>query len=76
MGALLMSWHQPCTSPTTHAATCRSSSDFNRRVVKDTVRSDVYGSGDVHVVVHVVVPTNVKLKVSSLKILSKIKQPV
>jgi len=57
---LLMNWQQPCKSPTTHAGVQAISICGWSKIC-----SDVYGSGDVHVVV----PTNAKLKVISLTIL-------
>src|SRR6218665_696821 len=57
---LLMNWQQPCKSPTTHAGVQAISICGWSKIC-----NDVYGSGDVNVVV----PTNEKLKVISLTIL-------
>jgi len=58
-----MSWQQPCTSPTTHAGVqAISVCDWSKIIMQRCVG---YGSADVHVVV----PTNVNLKVISLKVL-------
>src|SRR6218665_395304 len=63
--ALLLSWQQSCTSPTTHAG-LQAISIFGW----SKTCNDVYSSG----YVHVVVPPNVKLKVTSLKtIIFKVK---
>src|SRR6218665_361959 len=57
---LLLSWQQSCASPITQAGVQAISICGWSKIC-----SDVYSSGDVHVVV----PTNVKLKVISLKTL-------
>jgi len=68
--ALLMSWQQPCTSPTIRAGVQVISTCGWLKIC-----SGVCSSGDVHVLV----PTNVKLKVISPKILIarlKLTQPI